>query len=157
MKRIVFDLLSTEGERVMQLPYAKRRELLEQLNLNGRYWSTPDVFNDGEALFDAVCEHELEAWSRNATRANTCRASAAGSKRKTAATGATSSNARARSTHAARASSSDPYRRESRGARPNANAENACQEPAQLPERFVRRWSQLSLGAARQSDRWPPG
>src|SRR5262249_23226976 len=57
---IVFDVLSVGGESVMQLPYAKRRELLEQLNLNGPHWRTPEVFDDGEALFLAVCEHELE-------------------------------------------------------------------------------------------------
>jgi ATP-dependent DNA ligase len=28
--------------------------------LNGIYWVTPDTFDDGEALFDVVCEHELE-------------------------------------------------------------------------------------------------
>ena len=44
----------------MQLPYTKRRELLEQLNLNGAHWRTPEVFDDGEALWEAVCKHELE-------------------------------------------------------------------------------------------------
>jgi bifunctional non-homologous end joining protein LigD len=57
---IVFDVLRVEGESAMQLPYVKRRELLEQLNLNGPHWRTPEVFDDGEALFAAVCEHELE-------------------------------------------------------------------------------------------------
>jgi ATP-dependent DNA ligase len=30
------------------------------LNLDGPYWQTPDNFDDGEALFEAVCERELE-------------------------------------------------------------------------------------------------
>jgi hypothetical protein len=28
---------------------------LEALNLNGIYWQTPETFDDGNALFDAVC------------------------------------------------------------------------------------------------------
>jgi ATP-dependent DNA ligase len=33
---------------------------LEALNLNDLHWQTPETFDDGEALWDAVCEHELE-------------------------------------------------------------------------------------------------
>ena len=33
---------------------------LKQLDLNGVVWQTPETFNDGEALFEAVCAHELE-------------------------------------------------------------------------------------------------
>jgi len=33
---------------------------LETLNLNAVYWRTPETFDDGAALFEAVCEHELE-------------------------------------------------------------------------------------------------
>jgi bifunctional non-homologous end joining protein LigD len=44
----------------MHLPYHERRRRLESLDLNGPYWQTPETFDDGEALFDAVCERELE-------------------------------------------------------------------------------------------------
>ena len=57
---MAFDLLRIDGRDVMRLPYAERRALLEQLNLNGRSWRTPQAFDDGEALWNAVCEHELE-------------------------------------------------------------------------------------------------
>jgi ATP-dependent DNA ligase len=30
------------------------------LDLNGIYWQTPETFDDGHALFEAVCAHELE-------------------------------------------------------------------------------------------------
>jgi bifunctional non-homologous end joining protein LigD len=38
----------------------ERRRQLEALNLNGAFWRTPERFDDGEALFEAVCERELE-------------------------------------------------------------------------------------------------
>jgi bifunctional non-homologous end joining protein LigD len=41
-------------------PYHTRRGQLEFLNLNGFFWRTPEVFDDGTALFEAVCERELE-------------------------------------------------------------------------------------------------
>jgi bifunctional non-homologous end joining protein LigD len=37
-----------------------RRTQLETLNLNGPYWCTREVIDDGAALFEAVCERELE-------------------------------------------------------------------------------------------------
>jgi hypothetical protein len=30
------------------------------MNLHGPHWQTPEAFDDGEALWKAVCEHELE-------------------------------------------------------------------------------------------------
>jgi bifunctional non-homologous end joining protein LigD len=57
---IAFDVLSVEGESVMGLPYAKRREILDGLGLDDRFWRTPETFDDGAALWEAVCEHELE-------------------------------------------------------------------------------------------------
>ena len=57
---IIFDVLSVEGRSVMDVPYARRRGILEQLGLNGRHWRTPEAFDDGHALWEAVCEHELE-------------------------------------------------------------------------------------------------
>jgi ATP-dependent DNA ligase len=57
---VIFDVLTLNGESLMHLPYGERRPRLESLNLNGPYWQTPETFDDGEALFDAVCERELE-------------------------------------------------------------------------------------------------
>jgi bifunctional non-homologous end joining protein LigD len=58
---IAFDVLACEGLPVTGLPYSKRRELLEQLDLE----RPPSVqvvatFDDGEALFRVVCEQGLE-------------------------------------------------------------------------------------------------
>jgi bifunctional non-homologous end joining protein LigD len=41
-------------------PFSERRARLERLALNGGCWATSDTFDDGEALFRAVCEHGLE-------------------------------------------------------------------------------------------------
>jgi ATP-dependent DNA ligase len=57
---IAFDVLTVDGTDVMRLPYIERRAILEDLNLNGRFWRTPESFDDGAALWEAVCEHELE-------------------------------------------------------------------------------------------------
>jgi bifunctional non-homologous end joining protein LigD len=57
---IAFDVLSVEGRNVMGLPYTKRREILDGLGLNDCYWRTPEPFDDGAALWEPVCEHELE-------------------------------------------------------------------------------------------------
>jgi bifunctional non-homologous end joining protein LigD len=60
IKLMIFDLLSIEGRSTMSLPYKQRRAELEALNLDGPHWTTPETFDDGEALFEAVCAHELE-------------------------------------------------------------------------------------------------
>jgi bifunctional non-homologous end joining protein LigD len=57
---VAFDVLNVEGRNVMRLPYTKRRAILDDLGLNGRFWRTPQTFDDGAALWEAVCEHELE-------------------------------------------------------------------------------------------------
>jgi len=57
---MAFDVLSVEGEPVVSRPYRERRRLLAELRLDGRQWRTPEAFDDGEALWEAVCEHELE-------------------------------------------------------------------------------------------------
>jgi bifunctional non-homologous end joining protein LigD len=56
----VFDVLALDGEPTNQL-YAKRRELLESLDLGGGFWFLPPVFDDGPALFAATCEQGLAA------------------------------------------------------------------------------------------------
>jgi bifunctional non-homologous end joining protein LigD len=57
---VVFDVLSLGGRDLTRAPYSERRTQLHALNLNGLYWQTPETFDDGEALFDAVCANELE-------------------------------------------------------------------------------------------------
>jgi bifunctional non-homologous end joining protein LigD len=57
---MVFDVLSIEGESVVSRPHRERRRLLEELRLDGPQWRTPEVFEDGEALWEAVCEQGLE-------------------------------------------------------------------------------------------------
>jgi bifunctional non-homologous end joining protein LigD len=57
---MVFDVLSVDGERVASQPHSERRGILEDLQLDGWYWRTPEAFEHGEALWDAVCAHELE-------------------------------------------------------------------------------------------------
>jgi bifunctional non-homologous end joining protein LigD len=36
------------------------RRILEALKLAGPQWRVPDAFDDGEALWSAVCDYELE-------------------------------------------------------------------------------------------------
>jgi bifunctional non-homologous end joining protein LigD len=57
---VIFDVLSLRRRSLMAEPYRERRRQLEALNLNSPYWRTPETFDDGEALFEAVCERELE-------------------------------------------------------------------------------------------------
>jgi ATP-dependent DNA ligase len=57
---VTFDVLSADGTSVMSLPYAERRAILENLGLNALCWRTPEAFDDGAALWEAVREHELE-------------------------------------------------------------------------------------------------
>jgi bifunctional non-homologous end joining protein LigD len=57
---VIFDVLSLEGRSLLSLPYSDRHAELEALDLNGLYWHTPENFDDGAALFEAVCERELE-------------------------------------------------------------------------------------------------
>jgi bifunctional non-homologous end joining protein LigD len=45
---------------MMGEPYRERRRQLEALNLNSPYWRTPETFEDGASLFEAVCERELD-------------------------------------------------------------------------------------------------
>jgi len=57
---MLFDLLSLDGRSLLNEPYSNRRQELEALDLNDVRWQTPETFDDGEALFEAVCAHELE-------------------------------------------------------------------------------------------------
>ena len=57
---LAFDVLTVEGEDVRHELYRQRRQILDELRLNGPQWRTPETFDDGAALWSAVCEHELE-------------------------------------------------------------------------------------------------
>ncbi len=56
---IVFDVLAYRGRSLIGEPYRERRRVLERIDFGGRA-HVPEVFGDGAALFDAVCEQELE-------------------------------------------------------------------------------------------------
>jgi bifunctional non-homologous end joining protein LigD len=57
---MVFEMLSVDGEPVASRPYRERRQILEELRLDGPQWRVPDAFDDAEALWEGVCQHELE-------------------------------------------------------------------------------------------------
>lgn len=57
----VFDVLAVAGLPTTMQPYSERRELLEQLELESQRVRLVATFEDGEALFAAVCcERGLE-------------------------------------------------------------------------------------------------
>jgi bifunctional non-homologous end joining protein LigD len=94
---MAFDLLRVEGRDVMRLPYAERRTLLEQLDLNDRHWRTPQAFDDGDALWNAICEHELEGVVAKRRSSRYVPGERGWIKTKTASTGVTNWSAKAQS------------------------------------------------------------
>jgi bifunctional non-homologous end joining protein LigD len=59
---LAFDLLHLDGRSTRELPYAERRSLLTELELEGPGWCTPRAFAAGEgpALLEATRERGLE-------------------------------------------------------------------------------------------------
>ena len=57
---VVFDVLQRDGVDLTRQPYLERRQELEGLSLDGSAWTTCERFDDGRALFTAVCELGLE-------------------------------------------------------------------------------------------------
>jgi bifunctional non-homologous end joining protein LigD len=57
---VIFDLLRIDGTDLSDRLYAERRDLLVSLDLRGPWWVTTDAFDDGPALYAAVCAHGLE-------------------------------------------------------------------------------------------------
>ena len=57
---LIFDLLWLDGHATTGLPYSERRALLEELELESQQVRLVATFEDGEALFAAVCERGLE-------------------------------------------------------------------------------------------------
>jgi bifunctional non-homologous end joining protein LigD len=58
---VIFDLLYLDGRNLLDEPYSRRRELLEELELKGESWQTP-AYSTGHAgeLLAASAEHGLE-------------------------------------------------------------------------------------------------
>ena len=57
---VIFDVLALDGEATTHLPYRERRQLLERLKLGQGPWFVAETFDDGQALFSAVCDQGLE-------------------------------------------------------------------------------------------------
>ena len=57
---MVFDLLRLYGADLTSQPLSARREMLERLDLDGRHWQVPPVYDDGAELFAATLEQGLE-------------------------------------------------------------------------------------------------
>ena len=59
---LIFDLLQLDGRPLLDLPYAERRALLDELALAGPYWQTPPWFPGGdfEAVRTVSVEHGME-------------------------------------------------------------------------------------------------
>ena len=57
---VVFDVLAVDGKPVTSQPYRERRAILDSLNLDRGPWFVAETFDDGAALFAAVCEQGLE-------------------------------------------------------------------------------------------------
>jgi bifunctional non-homologous end joining protein LigD len=57
---MVFDLLRLFGSDLTGQPWSARRELLERLDLTGRNWQVPPVYDDGEQLLAATADQGLE-------------------------------------------------------------------------------------------------
>ena len=51
---MIFDLLRLFGNDLTSQPWSARRELLERLDLDGRHWQVPPVYDDGEELLAAT-------------------------------------------------------------------------------------------------------
>jgi bifunctional non-homologous end joining protein LigD len=57
---VAFDVLRVDGHDLTCNPWSDRRSVLEQLELSSPLCLVADAFDDGEALFQAVCSHGLE-------------------------------------------------------------------------------------------------
>jgi ATP-dependent DNA ligase len=60
MTFVIFDVLRRDGVELTSYPYDERRQELEGLKLDGPAWTTCERFDDGPALFTAVCELGFE-------------------------------------------------------------------------------------------------
>jgi bifunctional non-homologous end joining protein LigD len=74
---LIFDVLRIDGQNLRPQPYRERRRLLEELTLAGPQWRVPERFDDGKALWKAVCDKLRASW-RSGWTTPTSHASAAG-------------------------------------------------------------------------------
>ena len=56
MTFVIFDLLGCNGRDLTRQSYEERRHELVKLGLDGPSWSTCEAFEDGRALYAAICE-----------------------------------------------------------------------------------------------------
>jgi bifunctional non-homologous end joining protein LigD len=84
---VIFDLLSLDGRTLLGLPYSERLAELEAFDLHGPYWHTPETFRYGGALFEAICERELERIVAKRRGGRYPRGSEVGSRSRIATTG----------------------------------------------------------------------
>jgi bifunctional non-homologous end joining protein LigD len=57
---VAFDVLRIDGTDVTYRHFDERRDLLVSLGLDAPGWTTSETFQDGQALYDAVCQQGLE-------------------------------------------------------------------------------------------------
>ena len=57
---VAFDVLRVDGHDLTRSRWEQRRSVLEELDLETRCSRVAEVFDDGQVLFEAVCEHGLE-------------------------------------------------------------------------------------------------
>jgi bifunctional non-homologous end joining protein LigD len=57
---VIFDVLWEDGVDHTARPFYERRRELERLQLDGPAWTMSETFDDGHALFTAVCELGFE-------------------------------------------------------------------------------------------------
>jgi bifunctional non-homologous end joining protein LigD len=57
---LVFDIMEFDGHDLTSLRLDQRREVLASLELTGVNWQTPDAHEDGQMLFAATKQQELE-------------------------------------------------------------------------------------------------
>jgi ATP-dependent DNA ligase len=74
---MAFDVLSVDGRSVMGLPYSERREILDGLALNDRFWKTPERSTTARRCGRPCANTNSRASSRRSVPAATCAVSAA--------------------------------------------------------------------------------
>ncbi|WP_051110066.1 non-homologous end-joining DNA ligase [Saccharomonospora halophila] len=58
---LVFDVLHLDGRPCLDLPYTRRRQLLDRLGIDGEHWRVPPSYaGGGSAVADAAADQELE-------------------------------------------------------------------------------------------------